>query len=219
VEADPRGDAEIPVTVRLTENVAYNGPRPFEGILTVNPRLFLARTIVCPTGSAEIVSQDIVNGVRQIRFRCTGNYPRNGVLAVLTGPAGLAETDVSPLVFDASAPAFGQSVSTQYGPGQLRILNPDPDRRILHPSSPAITMVAPQPASDRVRISIAAPKATAAMLTITDQHGVVISADAVDLMEGESMIPLETSTLPSGVFMLTLSSGTVQTTTRLVIVR
>ncbi len=221
VEADPRGDAEIPISVRITENVAYNGDRPFEGILTVNPRLFLARSVTCPTGTGEIVSQDIVNGERQIRFRLAVNVPRSGVIAILRGPAGLAETDSSPLGFvQTNVPAFGAAVQTTYTAGRLRILNPDPTRFVLHPASTlAITGAAPQPAADDVTLSLQSTRTISAMLTITDRHGVVLRTESIEIMEGASQIHVDTRTLPSGVHMVRIVTPDVMATTTMVVVR
>ncbi len=219
VGADPRGDVVIPITATTVENIAYNGDRTFEGTLIVNPRLFLARTIVSDLGASEIISQDIIGDLRHIRFRVNGSFTRTQEIARLTGPAGLAETDSSLLSFDTSAVAYGSAVSMTYEKGLLRILNPDPNRRILHPAALAVKSVAPQPASDDVQISVVSNIETTAVLTMSDQQGVVHTMRTVPLARGTTVIDIDARDLPPGIHMVLLNAGLNRTSTSVVVIR
>lgn len=219
VSADPRGDVVIPITATTVENIAYDGQRTFEGTMQVNPRLFIARSISSDLGPAEIVSQDIIGGLRHVRFRVTGSYSRTQEIARLVGPAGLAEIDSSELTFDTTAVAYGSAVSMTYQKGLLRILNPDPNRHILHPSALAITSVSPQPASDDVQVRIVADLDGTATLTISDQQGVVHRARQIQLTRGTTDLMIDTRELPPGVHMILLHVGTNITSSSVVIIR
>jgi hypothetical protein len=219
VSADPRGDVVIPITATTVESITYNGERTFEGTLLVNPRLFIARSISNDLGSSEIISQDIVGGLRHIRFRVTGSYSRTQEIARLVGPAGLAEIDSSELTFDTTAIAYGSAVSMTYRTGLLRILNPDPNRHILHPAALAIRSVSPQPASDDVHVSVVSDLDGLATVTMSDQQGVVHRSSRVALIRGTQDLVIDTRELPTGVHMILLHVGTNVTSTSVVIVR
>ncbi|MBK6291474.1 MAG: choice-of-anchor D domain-containing protein [Ignavibacteria bacterium] len=219
VSADPRGDVVIPITATTVESITYNGQRTFEGTMQVNPRLFIARSINSDLGPTEIVSQDIIGGLRHVRFRVTGSYSRTQEIARLVGPAGLAEIDSSELTFDSTAIAYGSAVSMTYEKGLLRILNPDPNRHILHPSALAITSVSPQPASDDVRVTVVTDLDGLATFTLSDQQGVVHRARQVQLTRGTTDLMIDTHDLPPGVHMILLHVGTNITSSSVVVIR
>ena len=219
VSADPRGDAVIPITTTIVENVLYNGERSFEGVMLVNPRLFLARTISSDLGTAEILSQDIVDGDRHIRFRVVGSFSRTQEIARLLGPAGIAEIDSSVLTFDSTATAFGSSVAMTYQKGLLRILNPDPNRHILYSSGLQIRSVAPQPSSEIATISIFSDDDAVGTLTLSDQQGVVHHRQHVHIVRGVSTIEVDTRKLSSGVHAAYITAEKNTTSTFIVVIR
>lgn len=220
VSADPRGSVAIELRASLGENVVYNGLRPFEGVLTVHPRLFLAQSITSPAGSADIISQEIVNDVRLIRFRITGNFLRDTVLATLTGPAGLAEVDSSVLAFDTTAAGFGAAVGLRYTSGLLTIDNPDPTRRVLHPAPFVRARVMPTPTVDHATLELVAEQDLDLDVTMTTTHGDVVLRERVAIPgAGTHHMSLTTTNLGAGIYTVHLRSGTRMTTTRMVIVR
>lgn len=219
VQADPRGDATIPIVASVKEVDPYKGLRPFEGVLMVNPRLFLAREISTSIGTAEIVSQNIVDGLRQIRYRVEGSFPDSATIAVLTGPAGLAEVDSAVLSHDTLAVSFGPTVQVQYADGLLRIINPDPSRRIVHPSQPVIRSVHPNPATQHATLSIASPHSLAATITILDQHGATYSSRSIELPTGDSIVSVDVGSLQSGAYLIVLNGGEKPSTITVVVVR
>ncbi|MBC8125275.1 MAG: hypothetical protein H7X70_06035 [Candidatus Kapabacteria bacterium] len=219
VSADPRGDAVIPITTTIVENVLYNGERSFEGVMLVNPRLFLARTITSDVGTAEILSQEVVGGDRQIRFRVTGSFSRSQEIARLQGPAGIAEIDSSVLTFDSTATAFGSSVAMAYEKGLLRILNPDPNRHILYRSGLQIRSVAPQPAVDATTISLYSDSDVQGTLTLSDQQGVIHHRQSIHLVRGVSSFEIDTRQLPPGVHAAYITADRNSTSTFIVVIR
>ncbi|MCX6140729.1 MAG: hypothetical protein NTX15_07880 [Candidatus Kapabacteria bacterium] len=219
VSADPRGDATIPIQSDITESVAYNGERTYEGIIQVNPRLFLARSIVSDLGVSEIVSQEITDGSRQIRFRVVGSFRQKQEIARLVGPAGLAEIDSSILSFDTTALAYGTSVVIKYSKGLLRILNPDPNRHIIHPSPLSIRSITPQPASDDLTITVLADEDIVGTLTISDQQGVIHQRIPVRISKGSTPLKVNCGDLPPGVHMVLINGGRHSTSTSVVVLR
>lgn len=153
VTADPRGDATIVVRAQLNEVRPYNGVRTVEGMFTVHPQLFIARTATSASGSAEIVSQDVVNGLREIRFRVEGSFTDSTDLVTLVGPAGLSVVDSCELLGLPDARWFGSRVSTTFRNGLLRITNPNPGR-VITDKAPTIVRIAPNPAADDVEVVV-----------------------------------------------------------------
>jgi hypothetical protein len=220
VSADPRGSVAIELRASLGENVTYNGLRPFEGTLIVNPRLFLAQAIESPAGSADIISQEVVNDQRLIRFRITGNFQRDTVLARLIGPAGLAEIDSSVLAFDTTTAAFGSAVAVRYESGLLKIDNPDPTRRILHPSPFVRVRVLPNPIVDRAALELIADEQMTLDVVVTTTQGDVVQREIVTVPSaGTYHMQLTTQSLGAGVYNVVVRSAGHTTTTRMVVVR
>lgn len=201
VSADPRGDAEVPVEATFVENWSYKGERFLEGAFTVNPRLFLAREITVPNGSAEILSQDIIDGKRLVRFRITSDFSANGEIARLKGWAGLAEVDSSFLVFDTTQINFGSAVKVNYVDGLLRILNPDPTRRIIDRSVAAITGIAPNPVGSTANVDLSMPAAGTVTMRCIDRYGNdVMEARTFDAPAGTSKHGLDVGAVAPGVY-------------------
>jgi WD40 repeat protein len=220
ITADPRGSVAIVLRASLGENVTYNGLRSYEGAILVNPRLFIAQSIESPAGSAELLSQEIVNDQRLIRFRINGNYLRDTILATLTGPAGIAEIDSTIIAFDTTASGFGVSVGVRYESGVLRIAGPDPSRRVLHPAPFVRARVVPNPSVDRAVLEVQSDVVVDLDVMITTTQGDVVQQDRVVLPSaGTYQVDLATQSLGAGVYTVHLRSGTRTTTTRMVIVR
>jgi hypothetical protein len=220
ITADPRGSVAIALRASLGENFTYNGLRPYEGAILVNPRLFIAQSIESPAGAAELLSQEIVNDQRLIRFRVNGNYLRDTILATLTGPAGIAEIDSTIIAFDTTASGFGVSVGVRYESGVLRIAGPDPSRRVLHPAPFVRARVVPNPSVDRAVLEVQSDVVVDLDVMITTTQGDVVQQDRVVLPSaGTYQVDLATQSLGAGVYTVHLRSGTRTTTTRMVIVR
>lgn len=220
VTADPRGSVALQIRATLGENVVYNGLRPFEGVITVNPRLFIAQSIESPAGTAEIVSQEIVNDRRIIRFRVNGNYLRDTILATLAGPAGLAEVDTSALSFDPTASGFGTAVGIRYESGKLTIVGPDPTRRILHPAPFVRVRVIPNPTVDRASLELVSDDQHELDVIITTTQGDVVHHEHIAIPHsGTHELPLPVRGLSAGVYAVRVRSGESTTSTQMVIIR
>lgn len=222
IEADPRSDStSIPITASITENVAYEGVRPFHGVVRVNPRLYLAHTITTTIGTAEIVSQDIVGDQREIRFVINGNFRGTMEIARLVGYAGMAEVDQTPIAFDVSADGFGVAVTETYSDGTLKIILPDPTRRIVDRSvAPVVQQLRPQPASTLATVDVSVTTATTLTVRVLDQQGLdLITPVTTQVSGGEHSIPLDVAKLPPGVHVLMITSTDGSTTTPMVIIR
>lgn len=221
ISSDPRNDtAAIPIYATITEAVPYKGIRTYQGVLRVNPELYLAHSITTTIGTATIVSQEIVNGWREIVFTVDGSFEGSGEIARLVGYAGMARDDSSRLWFDSLATAFGSSVAVTYADGLLRIVHPDPNRRIVHKQAPfTIVNLYPMPATDGVTLTIYATESKPATLKVVDANGVVIATEKLSLLHGTTASRMQTSNLLPGMYILELSSDVYTTRTQLVVVR
>lgn len=222
VEADPRSDTtSIPIRVTLTENVPYNGTRFFEGAMAVNPRLFLAREITSTIGTGEILSQEIVNDLRIIRFRIEGRFSNNTEIGRIIGYAGMAEVDETPLVFQAGEEAFGSVVDVSYVDGLLRIIHEDPTRRIVdRPVAPIVQQISPNPATDVAEVVLHSNEATTATLRVIDAQGIdLIAPITFDVVKGATALPIDVSSLPVGAHRVVITTEHGVTHASLVIIR
>lgn len=214
VSADPRGDAAIPINVDVTEPIPYAGVRSLEGAFTVNPRLFLARSVAVEGGEGVVLSQDVVNDRRVVRYRITRRFEKSGTVGTIIGWAGLAEVDSSALTVDTSAPNFGSAVTTTGRNGLLRILNPDPQRRVVDRPLPVIR-IAPNPVDDRASVTISATQSATASFRIVDAQGrLVRTLPPVSIRRGEQTVEVAVDDLLPGVYtvILTSESGTTSST-------
>jgi hypothetical protein len=214
VSADPRGDARIPINVDVTEPIPYAGPRTLEGSFTVNPRLFLARTVEVEGGDGELVSQEVQNDLRVVRYRITRRFDTDGVAGHIVGWAGLGEVDSSELRVDTAAANFGRNVRTTAQNGLLRILNPDPSRRIVDRPIPRVEVV-PNPVNDRATVRVEATQSVRAVCRVVDAQGRIVHTLPARLYQaGISDVSMDLGSLLPGVYtvMLVSDSATVSAT-------
>lgn len=221
--SDPRNDTlSIPIVASVTEAVAYNGMRFLEGVVRIHPRLYLAKEIVSTLGKAEILSQSIVQDVREIRFRVEGSFTGIQEVARLIGYAGMAETDETDIVFDTAASGFGSSVAMNYRSGHLRIVHPDPNRRIIRtPSTIQSLVVSPNPATEQVVLQLQATQSGEARVEFVDQSGTVVLGTMLVVIPTNQPIhiPFSVRDLPTGVYSVLVSFDSQVFRVPLVVVR
>lgn len=218
VTADPRGDAIIPITVDISETAPYRGVRFVEGSFTVDPRLFLARSVEVEGGEGEIVSQDIVDDLRIVRFRITRSFDANGVIARVIGWAGLGEVDSSYMVLRTDERYFGSAVTTTFKHGLLRIANPDPARRIIERAAVRIRAVSPNPANDVARVTFVTTKQVDATIRIVDTQGrVAYAIPSATYAAGDHALDLSLGDVMPGVYTVVITTDDGSTSTTIVV--
>lgn len=220
VEADPRGEATIPVYFKNTENKPYNGVRFFEGEITLNPRLFLPLRAESEYGSATITRNDIVDGKRVIGFRVEGDFPLSGTAVNIIGPAGLAETDSTPIEFTTTAKYWGAAVQTQTSSGALRIINTCDGCRLIHDKTLAIAAVIPNPATTSTNITFYVPAAGKYEIEVLNGVGMRVGeAQVVAAVEGANIVTIPVGNLETGAYRVAVKGMAEITSAALVIVR
>ena len=149
----PLDEAAIRISYTNQENGSYDGIRPFEGVFTMNPRLFLPTDVESPFGEGEITRNEVIGDKRYIGFRINGDFDEAGDLAFIKGIPGLAETSTTEVRFEENEIAWGESVSTSYGYGTFTVADSCADRSILR-SSNALNMISisPNPANDVIKL-------------------------------------------------------------------
>lgn len=92
--ADPRNDNfDIPIYFKQREGLPYGGERVFEAIIELQASVFWPRTVRSPHGAGELISSQIIRGVRQVHFKVTGDFSgEDSVLAIINGVAMLGNT-------------------------------------------------------------------------------------------------------------------------------
>lgn len=215
---DDVGVTSIPITTTVREDVPYNGVRTLEAALVLNPRLFLAREVTSTMGTAELLSQDVVRGLRVIRFRVTGRFTE-GVVANVVGWSGLAEVDVTSIGFDPAQLNYGTTVTMQFVDGELAVTSPDPDRRILDQSIVTALHVAPNPVDDGVaRISLTSLKATHGSMRIVDPQGLdAVAQRPVSIPAGSSTMEVDVRTLRPGAYLVVVTVNGTTTSTKIIV--
>lgn len=215
---DNAGITGIPVTTTISEAVPYDGVRTLEAAITLNPRLFLAREVTSAMGTAELLSQDVVNGRRVIRFRVTGRFTE-GVVATVMGWAGLGEVDATAIGFDAAQPNFGTTVAMQFVEGELTVSSSDPDRRIVDRTIVTALRVAPNPVDDGVaHISMEALQATKGTIRIVDPQGLdAVAQSSVTIPAGVSTTSVDVRSLRPGAYLVVVTVNGYPTSTKIIV--
>lgn len=219
VTVDPRSIVRIPIITTITENVRYDGIRPFEAIIEMDEHHFLAQSVDVRGGSGEIISQEFSAGRRRIRFRVERSFSRQDTAIWLVGPAGIGRQDSSVMIMDTSATAFGQAVSTTYAAALLRIANPDPTRHFRFRTGPSIGGVFPNPTSDDVTVGIRSDRNTPARLRIVDPQGMVIVDESFELVDGANNRNVDVRSLQVGAYRVLLDAQGYVSSSSLLIVR
>lgn len=219
VEADPRGEAVIPILYKNAENKPYKGIRFFEGEITLNPRLFLPLRAECDYGTATIIRNEIIGDKRIIGFRAEGDFPLSGIVAKLIGPAGLAETDRTPVDFTTTARYWGAATQTSTSSGELRIPNTCDGCRIIHNKTLAILAVAPNPASTETIIEFYTPNAGEYVIEILNEIGIsIVEPRRVYANEGINSFRISLGTLQTGAYRTSVrgAGGTTSAPTAII---
>lgn len=220
VEADPRGEAVIPILYKNMESKPYNGIRFFEGEISLNPRLFLPLRAECDYGTATITRNEIIGDKRIIGFRAEGDFPLSGIAAKLIGPAGLAETDRTSIDFTTTARYWGTATQTVTSSGELRILNTCDGCRLIQNKSLAILTIAPNPAGSETVIGLYAPIAGEYIVEILNEVGLpVIAPLRIMANEGVNSVAVFLSALQTGAYRASVRSASGATSAPLMIIR
>jgi len=209
VTADPRSDTtSIPINASISENVAYDGERFFEGAFTVNSRLFFAHSVTSEIGTGEIISQNVSNGQRLVRYKITGRFRGKMEIGRVIGSAGLADTDFSPLLSDTNQLSFGVTVTTTQANGELRIILPDPNRKIIDKAAPIIASISPNPTWGDANVNVRwNQNGTATVRIILPSGSDAITPINVQIQNGDTSFVLPTATLPNGMYYVVVNVG------------
>ncbi len=220
IEADPSGNATIPVNYETFENYSYNGERFFETEFTMNPRHFLPQEVRSDFGTGELTRNEIINDMRHIGIRVTGNFPPNGTVAEVRGVAGLDSTLESDIKFMDGSEFWGSAVTTNYFNGVFRLINIEPDRRVIHHNAPQIIALFPNPADEGVNLEISNEIEGRGSIEIYDQVGrLVYSRKDILMNKGSKEINIDLSQIRSGTYRIVAAKDGVKDSKILVIVR
>jgi hypothetical protein len=225
VQADPRGEAIVPVEYNLRENYPYTASRTAQFEITINPRLFLPATISSPIPGAQasIIRNQIVNDVRIIGISVQGILPPSGILAELKGPAGIAEVQEGPIDFSNQGIFLGTQTNLQKIPGTFTLINLCPDIRIIQQKSAFAQLKAifPNPVSaDILQIEISAElpdsiQQESVLLELYDALGTPHLSRDIILHPGTNSVQIVPDELPSGgtyrLILRTSQSGILST--------
>lgn len=219
IEADPRGEASIPVRFSSAENKPYDGERVFETEFTVNAGLFLPQTVRSDYGEATIIRNDVVGDTRFIGIRVEGEFPLEGVAAVVTGPAGLGAVLTSPLTFIADQQPWGQAVQTTLNAGEFRLTNVCEDRTLVKPGAAIVVhTVYPNPAWHSTTVEFEAPVAGVCTVQLIDPLGQSVGGERqVQVTEGRNTVQVPLPDVSNGSYRLVVRQGTAVTSVALTV--
>lgn len=219
IQADPSGEAIIPVKFNTKENYSYSGVRTFTAEFSVNPRMFLPTTVTSEFGSAKLIRNEIINDKRIVGISVSGNFPTTGTVANVRGYAGLAETDRSPIEFNKQSLFWSTAVPTTAQDGVLQLINLCGDRRIIQNATLSIASVAPNPIRDEAELNIISDDQRRVNCQVFSQTGERVLSSDMDVQKGSSTQRLSLSSLPGGVYTLVLRSDNLTASTLVLIVR
>jgi hypothetical protein len=207
VQADPNGNASIPINFTISENSRYGAERPFVAEFTVNPRMFLPTDIVVSQGKAEIVRNEIQDDKRIIGIRLLREFEGSGVVATVNGVAGLAETTESPITIVKQSLFWSQFVTTTATDGKMDMINLCNTRRILQPtSSLLLTGIAPNPINESATLIVESSAEQNVRYDIinTTTGEFVIRSGVIGIRKGSNSILISCTQLPTGSYTAVL---------------
>lgn len=210
VEADPRGEASIPVRFSSSENKPYAGERVFETEITVNAGLFLPLTVTSEYGEATIIRNEVIGNTRFIGLRVKGEFPLEGTAAVVTGPAGLGAVLSSPLEFTTGQQPWGKSVQTTLNAGEFRLTNVCGDRTLVKPATGIVVhTVYPNPAWHTTTVEFEAPSDGVCTVQLIDPLGQAVGADQqIQVTEGRNVLQFRLPGVSDGNYRLVIRQET-----------
>ncbi|MFP4544658.1 MAG: T9SS type A sorting domain-containing protein [Candidatus Kapaibacterium sp.] len=221
VSSGPLETAVIPVNYENTENGEYKGVRPFRATLEMNPRLFLPESIESSHGSARIISNEVIGGVRYIDFEIEGDFPISGELCRISGKPGLAETDRTKIFFNDNIQGWGKAISTVYNEGLLVITGLCGERRFLHDDQEIqIISMAPNPVVDEVNIEFNSSLEGDFIIDIYDELGhLLLQSAPFKAVSGLNKVTIYLYGLNPGSYRLVIRSGNSVDSEQVIILR
>ncbi len=212
VEADPNGeegDAVINIHFKTNEDHPYDGERFFESEITINPRLFLPLEVTSDYGEGKLIRNEIINDRRVIGFRIEGDFPSEGIVANISGIAGLAETDTSFIRIIPGASNWGEAVNTSWEDGLFKLINICSDRRIIHPAhSLRELLISPNPTSGDFRVEFLSDTEGNGSIEIMNNLGqLAVLIENIAIKSGNNNFIINTVDLPAGSYNLTVRKG------------
>lgn len=220
IEVDPKGETDIIVRFNTQENYKYNGIRTFEAEISMNPRLFFPEKVISDFGTGTIISRDLVNDRRIIKFKVEGDFSStDSIVAKIHGFAGLAETDTTYMYLNQNSVFWGKSVKTQFQGADFKLINLCGNRRIIDNSILNNFSVSPNPANDKTTAIINTKEQQKADLTIYDYLGNEVDKISCELQQGENLINLDLRGFPIGLYSIKLNNGFDNKTEKMYIAR
>jgi hypothetical protein len=222
VEVEPTDtNVEIPITVSITEQESYKGIRTFEGEFEVHAGLFLPLEVKSEWGDAILIRNSIEGNIRTVGFRIDGDFPTYGILGVVKGVAGIAETDRSDLEFTDGKSFFGSSTKVTTENGELLIIGLCEDRRIIRSyANLSNVTINPNPANNLIQLDFDANFFGNADIEIADFMGNVVNRiTGVSVSEGLNSVNFDVSPISSGLYTIRVISNNIISTQSLIISR
>ncbi|HRP02447.1 MAG TPA: hypothetical protein PLE30_07365 [Candidatus Kapabacteria bacterium] len=197
---------EIPIEVTPFDREPYQGIRPFEATLEVNPKLFIPTGVVSDMGQATLIS-NIVNGKREFKIRVDGNFDTTGTLAVIKGVAGLSDTNYSDITIKEPSAKFGEFVNTVIKNGSIFINDICNDRYIQNNHSPiTIKGLSPNPANEHITLSFDSKSSEAVRIEMINSAGApIFKIKHYKTKSGTNYITFDTSKFSVGNYSVNIS--------------
>lgn len=210
---DPRTETSIDVHLYSEENAPYKGIRSLESEFTVAEKIFIPfaeNSVVSEFGNGRLLRNEVVDGLRHIKFRIDGDFPKEGVIASIKGYAGLTEPTEADMAFNTSEdlPNFGSAVTTHFKPGKFRLVNICGGKMLFwNPVSAKINKVFPNPADKSVFIDLEAMADGLVDIDVYNQAGSIIKRFGnIELKKGNNSVELNTTELENGSYNVIIKS-------------
>jgi WD40 repeat protein len=209
VKADPRGKVSLPMSINLTEKYPYIGSQ--EAFLEFRSKagLFLPDSISSAFGAVQILSRDIIGDERITKIRFDGTIPKSGIFCTVSGFVGIGDLHTTQFVFNDTQVFFSRSVSVNYVPGSLELINICADLFLQKSGGLTITSIYPQPANDNVSLNIQSKETMDISIVFADQMGKELAIMKYPIFAGEQSLNMQLPhELQSGVYIVKVSSDT-----------
>lgn len=222
ISADPSGSAVIPLFFSNGNPKNYNGTRIFDAEFTINQHLFFPQSVSSDYGVATLTRNDVSGDKRTIGVHVEGNFPTSGTTVRVQGLAGLGDTASCPIDFIPQSQFWGKSVSVKSSSGMFDLANLCGSRRLLMATAHLIISdISPNPAQEKLGISLESTESGNGTLEIFDRVGQQISLTELNNFQigANSMAINLPANATSGVYLLVAKLGGLTATSKLIIAR
>ena len=187
----------------------------------VNPKIFLPFVVLSDYGEVKLLSNSIISNERIFKLRVTGDFNKEGTVAVIKGVAGLTDTNFSLIKTQNTSAFWGKSVNTLAKDGSILITDIWNDRYVKDIAQGAVLKnILPNPASDHIIMEFEAFSNEPVRIEVLNNLGeTMFNISNFIPIIGKNNITIKTDSFSIGNYKLNILTGSKASSAGFIILR